>query len=302
MGKYRHIQPPPELFLREFCEEEEGIDATGIKEYNDLIRYRFGLIDDYLKGLYIGIEGEGTCECCTCFRWVWTTRATTAGQTVFYPPLPECTLEDNAYQIVFARSSHQYYGINYTINPALNSITLAPGLPLNGLLTIYAMHHNDIQEAYYEQDTVGAAAPYVYAPPVTVDRAPGRQLVFSRNSARFLDSGRPGDEYTVSNTLNQLSLTAGLGLNNWCAFYRLMECGVLWHEEILATAVGQTIYTPEHYNDIVKPHDIGKMMVFQRTSFLHPGEEYVTDVVANTIEIDAPGMAVDQPLNVWVFR
>lgn len=307
MPKFRHIEPPPELFLREFLEGEEGIEGTGIKEYNDLIRYRLGILKDWLETLYIGIGDGAACECCTCFRWVWTTRATTHGQTVFFPPLPECTLEDNEYQIVFARSSHQYWGDaftprDYAINEAVNSITLVPGLPLGGLLTIYAVRHNDIQEVYYETCAV-PAAPYAYSPPVTVDRAGGRQLVFARQSPRFLDSGRPGDEYTVSNTLNTLSLTAGLGqVGEMSAIYRLAECGVLWHEEILATAAGQTIYTPQHYDNDVKPHNIGKMMVFQRTSFLHPGEEYITDVMSNTIEIDAPGLAVDQPLNVWTFR
>ena len=302
MAKYRHIQPPPELFLREFIEGEEGIEGTGIKEYFDLERYRWGKLKDYLETLYIGIGSDTAQECCPCFRWVWTTRATTNGQTVFYPPLPDYTLEDNTYQIVFARSSHQYYAVDYTINVVNNSITLAPGLPLNGLLTIYAFRHNDIQEVYYETVAV-AAAPYLYSPPVTVDRSGGRQIVFARRSLRMLDSGRFGDEYTVSNTLNTLSLTAGLGpLGAMGAFYRLMECGVLFHEEILATAAGQTVFTPLHYDNDVKPHNVGKTMVFQRTAFLHPGEEYITDVMANTIEIAAPGLNVDDPLNIWVFR
>ncbi len=238
---------------------------------------------------------------------MWTTRATTAGQTVFFPPLPDNTLEDNTFQIVYVRGSHHYWGDvitprDYTIDVATNSITLTPGLPLNGLLTIYALRHNDIQEVFYETVAV-PAVPYAYSPSVTVDRAGGRQLVFARTSPRFLDSGRPGDEYTVSNTLNTLSLTAGLGpVDAMSAFYRLMECGVLWHEEILATVAGQTIFTPLHYDNYVKPHNIGKMMVFQRTTFLHPNEEYITDVMANTIEIDAPGLNEDDPLNVWVFR
>jgi len=229
------------------------------------------------------------------------------GQTVFFPPLPDKTLEDNMYQIVFVRSSHHYWGNaltprDYTIDVVNNSITLTPGLPLNGLLTIYALRHNDIQEVYYETCAI-PAAPYFYSPPVTVDRSGGRQIVFARRSLRMLDSGRFGDEYTVSNTLNTLSLTAGLGpVGAMGAFYRLMECGVLWHEEILADAAGQTIFTPEHYDNEVKPHNVGKTMVFQRTSFLHPGEEYITDVIGNTIEIAAPGLNEDDPLNIWVFR
>jgi hypothetical protein len=300
--KYLHIQPPPELFIREFLEGEEGIEPTGIKEWNDLVRFRLGLINDYLKTLYLGIDGDAAQECCTCFRWVWTTRATTAGQTVFFPPLPDCTLEDNEYQLVVVRSAHHYYNVDYTIDDALNTITLIPGLPLGGELTIYALRHNDIQEVYYETVAV-PAVPYAYSPPVTVDRAGGRQLVFARNSARFLDSGRPGDEYTVSNTLNTLSLTAGLGpIGAMSALYRLMECGVLWHEEVLATVAEQTIYTPGNLENYVKPHDVGKMFVTQRTAILHPGLEFVTDVMANTITINPPGMAIAQPLNVWVFR
>jgi len=225
----------------------------------------------------------------------------THGQTDFILP-PECELEDNAYQLVVVRGSHHYYAVNYTINDVTNTITLIPGLPLGGALTIYALRINDIQEVYYEVCAV-PAVPYAFSPPVTVDRAGGRQLVFARNSARFLDSGRPGDEYTVSNTLNTLSLTAGLGpIGAMSAFYRLMECGVLWHEEILATVAGQTIYTPGHLENYVKPHDVGKMFVTQRTTILHPGLEFVTDVAANNITIDAPGLPVDGPLNVWVFR
>ena len=307
MPEYRHIKPPPQLFLREFIEGEPGVDATSIKEYNDLIRYRLGLIDDYLNELYVGIGAAVAGECCTCFRWVWTTRAVTNGQTVFYPPLPDMTLEDTMYQIVYARSSHLYWGDaitprDYTVNVVNNSITLAVGIPAGALLSIYALRHNDIQEAYYETVVV-PAVPYAYSPPVTVDRGAGRQLVFARTSPRFLDSGRPGDEYTVSNTLNTISLTAGLGpVDAMSAFYRLMECGVLWHEEILADAAGQTVYTPVNLENYLKPHDIGKTKVFQRTSFLHPGAEYQINVAANTIEINAPGLNEDDPLNIWVFR
>ena len=307
MPEYRHIKPPPQLFLREFIEGEPGVDATSIKEYNDLIRYRLGLIDDYLNELYVGIESFLAAECCTCFRWVWTTTAATDGQTIFNVPLPDMTLEDNPYQIVYARSSHLYWGDaitprNYTVDVVNNRITLAVGIPAGELLTIYALRHNDIQEVYYETCAV-PAAPYLFSPPVTVDRAAGRQLVFARTSPQFLDSGRPGDEYTVSDTLNTISLTAGLGpVDAFACLYRLMECGVLWHEEILATVDGQTVYTPANLGNYVKPHDVGKTKVFQRESFLHPGAEYKTDVAANTITIDAPGLPEDEPLNIWVFR
>lgn len=301
MPKFRHIQPPPELFIREFHEDEEDIEGTGIKEWNDLVRYRLGLLDDYLNRLYIGIGGIAGCECCTCFRWVYTTVATTVGQADFVLPA-DCQLEDNMYQLVVVRSAHHYYNVDYTINAATNTITLIPGLPLGGALTIYALRHDDVQEVFYEQDVVGAPGAYAFSPPVTVDRAPGRQLVFARNSARFYHSGRAGDEYTVSDTINQLSLTAGLGLNNMCAFYRLTECCCLFHEEILATVAGQTIYTPANLENYVKPHDTGEMFVTQRTAILHPGLQFTTNVGANTIEIDAPGLNVADPLNIWVFR
>jgi len=206
------------------------------------------------------------------------------------------------YQLVVVRGSHYYYNVDYTINDVTNTITLIPGLPLGGALTIYAIRHNDIQEVYYETVAV-PAAPYAYSPPVTVDRAGGRQLVFARTSARFLDSGRPGDEYTVSTTLNTLSLTAGLGpVGAMSALYRLVECGVLFHEEVLATAAGQMVFSPANLENYVKPHDVGKMLVEQRTTILHPGLQFRTNVGANTIEINSPGLAIGQPLNVWVFR
>lgn len=307
MPKYRHIQPPPELFLREFLEGEEGIDGTGIKEYNDLIRYRLGILKDWLETLYIGIGSDAAQECCTCFRWVWTTRATTDGQTDFYPPLPDMTLENTPYQIVYARSSHLYWGDaiprDYTVDVVNNSITLAVGIPEGALLTIYALRHNCIQEVFYETVAVPLAPNYLFSPPVTVDRAPGRQLVFARTSPRFLDSGRLGDQYTVSNTLNTISLSAGLGpVDAWACIYRLMECGVLSHGEVLATVDGQTVFSPETLDNDIKPHDVGKMKVFARTSFLHPGAEYICDVMSNTITINAPGLNVDDPLNFWVFR
>ena len=301
MPKFHHIQPPPELFIREFLEGEEGIEGTGIKEWNDLVRYRLGILDDWINRLYIGIDGIAEGECCTCFRWVYTTTATTAGQADFILPADR-ELEDNIYQLVVVRSAHHYHNVDYTINDVTNTITLIPGLPLGGMLTIYAIRHNDIQEVYYETVAV-PAAPYLFSPPVTVDRAGGRQLIFARNSARFLDSLRLGDEYTVSATLNTLSLTAGLGpLGAMAAVYRLMECGVLWHEEILAVAAGQTIYTPGNLENYVKPHDVGKMFVTQRTAILHPGLQFTTNVGANTIEIAPPGLNVADPLNVWVFR
>lgn len=301
MPKFRHIQPPPELFIREFIEGEEGIEGTGIKEWNDLVRFRLGLLDDWANRLYVGIGGIIDDCCCTCWRWVYTTTATTHGQTDFILP-PEYELEDNMYQLVVARGSHWYHNINYTINDVTNTITLIPGLPLDGALTIYALRHNDIQEVYYETVAI-PAAPYAFSPPVTVDRASGRQLIFARTAPRFLDSLRPGDEYTVSTTLNTLSLTAGLGpVGATAAIYRLMECGVLFHEEVLATAAGQTIFAPETLENYVKAHDVGKMFVTQRVTILHPGLEFTTNVGANTIEISPPGLAVGQPLNMWVFR
>ena len=314
MPLYRHIKPPPELFLREFHEEEPGIEPITVKEYFDLERYRWGKLKDWLNELYIGIPYEAeACSCHTCFRWVWTTTATTNGQTDFYPPLPMCELEDSIYNIVYARRSFMYYGTDYTVDTLVNCIVLNVGIPAGAAVTIYAMWHDDIQEVYYEPCTVPSApgVPYAFSPPVTVDSAGGRQLVFARSSPRFLDSGRDGDEYTVSNVVNTISFTAGLGpAGEMAAIHRLRICGVKWHEEILADYDGQTVFQPQNIGNVVKPHDIGKMIVYQRNSFLHPGVHFTTDVLGNLIEIQAPGLAmmddeygyeIGQPLNVWVF-
>ena len=83
---------------------------------------------------------------------------------------------------------------------------------------------------------------------------------------------------------------------------RLRECGVIWHEEILATALGQTVFIPENPGNVVNDHSTLRMIVTQRTSFLHPGFDFVTNPGANTITIAAPGLAIGQPLNAWMFR
>lgn len=295
---YNRFKLPPLLH------KPEVIDDFMDSEQRE--RKRWGELEDYLRAQHTWLINIAAADACDCFRWIYQVQATVddtgGGAQAIFPLPPQYVLEDNEYQIVYARSSFQYHNIGYTILEATNTITFVPGVLLGEYVTIYALKHDDVQEVYYEQDLVGAVPPYVFAPPVTVDRAPGRQLVFARNSPRFYISGRAGDEYTVSNTLNQLSLTAGLGLNNWSMFCRVRECGVNWHEEILATAAGQLVYEPANPGNVVREHGTLRMMVFQRTSFLHPGVDYVTDVLANQIVINPPGLAVDQPLNVWVYR
>ena len=175
---------------------------------------------------------------------------------------------------------------------------MAAGTPVS----IYAMYRDDIQDIHYEHCGV-PAGPYLFSPPVTVDRSPGRQLVFARHSFRFLESGRAGDEYTVSNTHNTISLTAGLGpAGAMAALFRLRECGVLWHEEILADAVGQTVFEPISLGNRLQPHDQGKLIVASRTAFRHPGIDYVTDTTGNTLTLLRFPMDFGQPLNIFCFR
>ena len=282
----------------------EIIDDFGDSEQRE--RKRWGLLDEYLQNLFVGLITIGTGDTCDCFRWIYQTTATVddtglGAQAVFVLPA-NTELEDNEYQLVIARNSFEYHNTGYTIIEATNTITFVPGILLGECITIYALKHDDVQEVFYEQCLV-PAIPYAYSPPVLVDRSAGRQLVFARNSARFLDSGRPGDEYTVSNTLNTLSLTAGLGpVGAESALVRLRECGVLWHEEILATALGQTVFTPDNPGNVVNAHQTLRMIVTQRTSPMNPGFDFITNPGANTITINAPGLAIGQPLNVWMYR
>jgi hypothetical protein len=269
------------------------------------IRKRFGLLEDYLDNLFAGLVTLGTGDTCDCFRWIYQVIATVdegGGAQVNFVLPANCELEDNEYQLVVARSSFEYHNAGYTITEATNTITFIPGILLGECVIIYALKHDDVQEVYYETVAI-PAVPYTYSPPVLVDRGAGRQLVLARNSMRFLDSGRNPDEYTVSNTLNTLSLTAGLGpIGSMSAMVRLRECGVLWHEEILATALGQTVFTPGNPGNVVNDHSTMRMIVTQRTSLLHPGFDFVTNPGVNTITINAPGLAIGQPLNVWMYR
>ena len=269
-------------------------------------RKRWGLLEDFLRDQHTWLINIAVASACDCFRWIHQVVATIddtglGAQANFVLPAWK-QLENNEYQLVFARGSFQYHNVGYTINVATNTITFIPGVLLGECVTIYAVKHDDVQEVFYEQDVVGAPMPYIFAPPVTVDRAPGRQLVFARNSARFYHSGRNPDEYTVSATLNQLSLTAGLGLNNWSMFCRLRECGVIFHEEVLATVPGQTVFQPANPGNVVREHGTLRMIVTQRTTYLHPGFDFTTNVMTNTVTINAPGLAVGQPLNMWFYR
>lgn len=300
VDRFARIPPPPMLRMP----EHQG----DIPDTFQRIRKRFGLIEEWLGRLHVGVTGAtAAAAACTPFRWIYTTQATVddtglGAQEYFTLPVGY-ELENTWFHIVFARTSHLYYTADYTIDVVNNRIRILAGVLLGKYLTIYALKHNDIQEVYYETCAI-PAVPYTFSPPVTVDRAGGRQLVFARTSPRFLDSGRPGDEYTVSTTLNTISLTAGLGpVDESSAIYRLIECGCLFHEEVLATVAGQKIFTIVNLDNRIIPHSTGKLIVFAGTSFRHPyGVDYVTDVGANTLELLGSGLAVDQPLNVWCYK
>jgi len=300
--RWTRLPLPPDLKKPEI----DVTDFEGMEDSEQRERKRWGLQDEFNWNLFVGLIALGTGDTCDCFRWIYQVVATVddtgfGAQAVFVLPA-NCQLEANEYQLVYARGSFEYDTVGYTIVEATNTITFVPGVLLGECVTIYALKHDDVQEVYYETVAV-PAAPYAYSPPVLVDRSRGRQLVYARNSARFLDSGRPGDEYAVSNTLNTLSLTAGLGpVGEMSALVRLRECGVIWHEEILATALGQTGFAPENPGNVLNAHQTLRLIVDQRTSFLHPGFDYTTNPGANTITIAAPGLAIGQPLNIWNFR
>lgn len=288
---------PPDLILSEFPDGEASPEVEDILRRN---RLRWGVIEDYERhqfNVLVQLLAESTCS---CWRWVWTTTATVDGQTTFTTPAG-FEMDDDAYNLVFARTSFQYLNFNYNITGP-NTLEHFTGLLAGEPLSIYAMKRDDVQEVHYEH-VRAPAVPYLFSPPVTVDRAAGRQLVFARTSPRFLDSLRLGDEYTVSGTINQLSLTSGLGpIQARAAFIRLRECGVRWHEEIFATAAGQTVFSPQRVGNVVNDHKPGRMIIYADDSFLHSGIDYVSDVNTNTITINAPGLQVADPLNVWCYR
>lgn len=298
---FKYFKLPPMLKKPEIIVD----DFDGVQDAEQRERKRWGEQDDWNKHTHTWLI-DISANMCDCFRWIYQVVATIddtgfGAQAIFVLP-PQYQLENNAYQLVFARGSFQYLAVGYTINAATNTITFAPGVLLGECVTIYALKHDDVQEVYYETVAV-PAAPYAYSPPVFVDRAAGRQLVFARNSMRFLDSGRNPDEYTVSNTLNTLSLTAGLGpVGAQSAMVRLRECGCIWHEEVLAVAPGQTVFAPANPGNVVREHQTLRMILTQRTTYLHPGFDFTTDVMANQITINAPGLAVGQPLNMWMYR
>ena len=278
--------------------EWDGMPDT-LKEHLEFNGKRWGLLEDIVDCWHAGISTIVS-TACKCFRWGWTTTATVHGQTDFTPP-PQYQMEDNAFHIVFARYSFQYLNFDYNILPG-NTLRLFAGIPLGEPLTIYAMRNDDIQDIHYEHCAV-PALPYAFSPPVTVDRAPGRQLVFAHSSFRFLDSARPGDEYTVSNTLNTVSLSAGLGpVGARAALFRLKESCVDWHEEILADTAGQTVFEPIHLGNRFVPHQEHRMIVASRTSFRHPGIDYVTNPLGNTLTLLRHPMGFGDPLNVWIYR
>lgn len=290
---------PPDLIMPEHPVDDVTI-SPALRETLERNRVRWGLEEDYERhqfNILVQILGQATCS---CWRWIWTTTATVDGQTNFVTPAG-FEMDDDAYQLVFARGSFQYLNFHYNIltpNTLVHFTGLAAGEPLS----IYAMKHDDVQEVHYEHVAV-PAAPYLFSPPLTVDRAAGRQLVIARTSFRFLDSLRFGDEYTVSNTVNTITLTAGLGpLNQRACVVRLRECGVRWHEEIFATAPLQIVFSPGRTGNIVNEHVTGRMIITARTTFLHPGIDYVSDVNNNTITINAPGLNAADPLNVWCYR
>ena len=300
-NRFAKLCLPPDLKMPEHLEEDGNWEAL----YDSLqrTRKRWGELTDALECFHRTlVTVTSGALACQCFRWIWTGTAVVAGQTIFQLPVAN-ELEDNEYQLVWARDSFMYHTADYTINLVTNTLTLTVGIPAGEAISIYALRHDDIQEVYYEVCAV-PAAPYLFSPPVTIDRAPGRQLVMARTSFRFYHSGRLGDEYTVSDTSNQLSLTAGLGpADERACVVRLKSCGVIFHEEILATVAGQTIFTPNNPGNRFVPHATGKLIVAARTSFRHPhGYDYVVDTAANTLTLNAPGVGLGDPLNVWVFR
>ena len=293
LGKFNFRWPfPPDLKLKEFDGD--------IPDILQRIRKRFGLLEEYLWNLFAGLT-TATDDCFSGVRWIHTTVASTAGQTVFTLP-PDKLVEDTPLMLVFARDSFQYHTTHYTVSEAANTVTFLPGLNVGQPLTIYALKNDNIQEVAYEVVAV-PAAPYAFSPPVTLDRAAGRQLLFARSSFRFLDSGRAGDEYTVSNTANTVSYTAGLGpVDERGAVVRLKETAVKWHEELIATVAGQTQFSPDAIGMTLPPDLSGRLIVSVATSFRHPTIDFVTDPTQNTLTLTGPGLAIGQPLNIWVLR
>ena len=287
---------PPDLILPEYPADDI---TPAMQEHMRRIRTRFGLIEDYDRHAF-NIFVSLAANACECFRWTETQTATFTGQTDFIMPAGK-ELEDNAYYIVFVRTDFYYLNFNYNIIPPY-TLRLFVGVLEGEPVTVYALKHDDVQDIHYEHCTV-AAMPYAFSPPVTVDRSPGRQLVFARGAFRFLDSIRAADRYTVSNTLNTVTLTAGLGPpGERAALFRLRECCVDWHEEILATAAGQTVFEPTYIGNILRDHGTGRMIVASRTDFRHPGVDYVTNPTANTLTLTRFPMGFGQPLNIFCFR
>jgi len=283
---------PPDLILPEYPGGDVSPDMV---EHLARIRKRFGLIEDYDRHGY-KVLSTIISSGCNCFKWIHTMTATFTGQTDFVLP-PGKQLEDNAWHIVFVNTDFMYLNFDYNLIPATNTLRFFAGVMDGSPVTIYALRNDGIQDIHYEH----AGTPF--SPPVLVDRSPGRQLLFSRRSFRFLDSGRGGDEYTVSNTLNTITLTAGFGpAGSHAAFFRLRECGVDWHEEILADAVGQTVFEPIHLGNVLRDHNTGRLIVASRTDFRHPGIDYVTDPVSNTLTLLRFPMGFGQPLNIWNFK
>lgn len=268
------------------------------------IRKRLGILDRWLKLLYFAFNKQSLDLDLSPFRWIWHTSSPGINDgvsTVLTTPA-EKTLEDTLFHIVYARGWFQYYGVNYTITPD-NTMIFTPGIPAGAPISIYALKHNDIQEAYQYQELAGAS-PWAHSPPVTVDRAAGRQLVFARTSPRFLDSGRGWDEYNVDDVDNEIQFPVpGLGPNMWFALFRLMEAGCLWHEEIIADTDGQLVFTPANLDNRLVLHDPGKLMVFARVVFRQPGSEFVVDTMGNILTLTiGPGLLAGQPLNIFCYR
>lgn len=293
---------PPDLQMPEHDEPAEAWWA--IHDTFRRIRKRFGLLDRWLKLLYFAFNKQALDLDLSPFRWIWHTASPgiNAGVNTVLTTPPEYTLEDTEFHIVYARGWFQFHGVGYTITPD-NTMTFTPGVPEGELISIYALKHNDIQEAYQYQEPVGAS-PWAHSPPVTVDRAAGRQLVFAETSPRFLDSGRGGDEYNVDDVDNEIQFPVpGLGPNMWFALFRLMEAGCLWHEEIIADADGQLTFAPVNLDNRLVLHDPGKLMVFTRVVFRQPGSEFTVDTIGNTLTLTTgPGLLAGHPLNIFCYR
>ena len=129
-NRFTRLPLPPDLKKPEIV----VTDFEGTEDSEQRERKRWGLLDEYLENLFVGLITLGTGDTCDCFRWIYQVVATVddtgfGAQAVFVLP-GNCELEANEYQLVFARSSFEYDTVGYTIVEATNTITFVPGVLL----------------------------------------------------------------------------------------------------------------------------------------------------------------------------